>query len=119
VLPQLWSAGERYDLVFLDGWKTFDHMWVDTFYCAKMLTVGGFMMFDDARMPAVRKCVALLRTHYGFEGFDTYSLVGGNRQRLWHLLTTKSNLPPYLVLRKAREIEDTPAGSTFDFWSPF
>src|SRR5262249_22575385 len=27
VLPRLHGAGERFDLIFLDGWKTFDHIW--------------------------------------------------------------------------------------------
>ena len=60
VLPRLEAAGERFDVMFLDGWKTFDHVWVDTFYCARMLKVGGYIMFDDARMKAVRKANSLL-----------------------------------------------------------
>jgi predicted O-methyltransferase YrrM len=120
VLPRLHAAGERFDLIFLDGWKTFDHVWVDTFYCARMLAPGGFIMFDDARMPAVRKCVRLLRAYYLFELLDHYRIIGGARLRLWHMMTTRDLLhPPYLALRKPSEIADTPAGRQFDFWAPF
>jgi len=119
VLPRLFAAGERFDLVFLDGWKTFDHVWVDTFYAAKMLKPGGYMVFDDARMPAVRKCISLLRSHYEFEDIDGYALIGGWRLRLWHALIARTTKPHYVALRKPREIGETPAGRTFDFWADF
>jgi predicted O-methyltransferase YrrM len=118
-LPQLHAAGERFGLVFLDGWKTFDHMWVDTFYAARMLNRGGFMVFDDARMPAVLKCVSLLQMYYRFGHVDTYARVGGSRLRLWHMLSTRTTLQPYVALQKVVEIEHTDAGKQFDFWAPF
>jgi predicted O-methyltransferase YrrM len=118
-LPRLLAEGRRFDIVFLDGWKTFDHVWVDSFYCAKLLKVGGYLVFDDARMPAVRKCAALLERYYQFKGIDTYSMCGGIRQRMWHLASTRSLLPPYLAFRKTCEIETTAAGSQFDYWRSF
>lgn len=119
VLPNLDASGARCGLVFLDGWKTFDHMWVDTFYCARMLNRGGYMVFDDARMPAVRKCVALLQAYYQFASVDTYARVGGSRLKLWHLLSTRTPLRPYIALQKVVELKDTDAGRHFDFWKPF
>jgi predicted O-methyltransferase YrrM len=118
-LPKLYEAGKRFGLVFLDGWKTFDHVWVDTFYCARMLTRNGYIVFDDARMPAVRKCISLLVRYYGFQKLTTYNHVGGWRQRVWHLLSTRSTLPPYVALRKTVEIEESVAGRQFDFWARF
>jgi predicted O-methyltransferase YrrM len=119
VLPELDASGARFGLVFLDGWKTFDHMWVDTFYCARMLNPGGFVVFDDARMPAVRKCASLLRQYYEFADVDAYARVGGGRLKLWHLLSTRTHLKPYLALQKVKELKETPAGRQFDFWRPF
>lgn len=119
VLPDLHKAGERFGLIFLDGWKSFDHIWVDTFYCARLLECGGYMVFDDARMPAVRKCISLLMRYYGFQRYDTYGHVGGWRQRLWHLLTTRSLRPPYVALRKTIEISETEAGRHYYFWKRF
>ena len=119
VLPELWAKGLTFDLIFLDGWKTFDHIWVDVFYCAKMLKTDGVMIFDDARMPAVRKCILLLERYYSFQRLNSYSLVGGWKQRAWHFLTSRSLQPPYVVLRKTCEIAETKAGSKYDFWAPF
>ena len=118
-LPELHASGARFGLVFLDGWKTFDHMWVDTFYCARMLNRGGYMVFDDARMPAVRKCISLLRKYYRFADVDTYARIGGGRLRLWHLLSTRTHLRPYVALQKVVDIDQTEAGKQFDFWTPF
>lgn len=119
VLPRMWTEGRTFDVIFLDGWKTFDHMWVDVFYCAKMLKRGGVIMFDDARMPAVRKCISLLERYYDFERVNVYGLVGGWKQRVWHLLTSRSLRSPYLVLRKNVDIGNTRAGSRYDFWARF
>ncbi len=118
-LPELYAAGNRFGLVFLDGWKTFDHVWIDVYYCARMLEVGGRVVFDDARMPAVRKCVSLLEKYYEFKKVDTYLYVGGWRQRLWHILTTRGILAPYIALEKVMEVEETPAGKDYTFWARF
>jgi predicted O-methyltransferase YrrM len=119
VLPELHASGARYGLVFLDGWKTFDHMWVDTFYCARMLNHGGYIVFDDARMPAVRKCISLLRGYYQFADEDSYARIGGAKLRIWHALSTRSPRRPYVALQKIVDIAKTEAGRQFDFWKPF
>jgi predicted O-methyltransferase YrrM len=118
-LPELHASGARYGLVFLDGWKTFDHMWVDTFYCARMLNAGGYMVFDDARMPSVRKCISLLRAYYQFAVVDSYARIGGGKLRVWHALSTRTPLQPYVALQKVVDLDKTEAGRQFDFWKPF
>jgi len=117
-LPDLLRRGARYGLIFLDGWKTFDHVWVDSFYAAKLLKVGGHLVLDDARMPAVRKCIDILRGYYEFEDVDAYPLAGGIKQRAYDLLTGRSFLRPYVVLRKTKEIAETEAGKSYSFWRP-
>lgn len=119
VLPNPYQSEDRFGLIYLDGWKTFDHVWVDVFYCAKILAVDGYMVFDDTRMPAVRKCMSILKIYYGFEVVNNYHLVGGLRQRLWHVITGRSLLSPYGVLRKVREINETDAGKNYSFWKAF
>lgn len=118
-LPALDKAGQRFGLIYLDGWKTFDRIWVDTFYSARMLVRDGYIVFDDARMPAVRKCMALLTRYYGFRRLDTYAYAGGRGQKIWHLLSTRSTLPPYAALQKTTEIGQSVAGKQYDFWAPF
>ncbi len=62
ILPQLLRNGERYDFVFVDGLHLFDYTLVDFFYTDKLLKSGGFVMFDDLWMPAIRKvCGFILR----------------------------------------------------------
>jgi len=61
-LPELALAGERFDVVFIDGSHRFDHVLLDFYYADKLLRVGGHIMFDDCWMPAVRKaCSFILR----------------------------------------------------------
>ena len=118
-LPALNEAGSRFGLVFVDGWKTFDRLWVDTFYCVRMLDRGGYIVFDDAAMPAVCKCISLLKRYYGFGDVDTYPMAGGWKCRMWHVLVTRSWRRPYRALRKTMDLDDTVAGRQFDFWKRF
>jgi predicted O-methyltransferase YrrM len=61
-LPQLALAGERFDVVFIDGSHRFDHVLLDFYYADQLLRVGGYIMLDDVWMPAVRKaCSFILR----------------------------------------------------------
>lgn len=119
VLPDLFKQGRRFDLIFLDGWKSFDRIWIDTFYSARMLRTPGYMMFDDARMPAVRKCIRLLERYYAFRPTDTYRLIGGPRLRAWHVMSARSFRRPYRVLEKTVEVDETDAARHFDFWRRF
>jgi predicted O-methyltransferase YrrM len=118
-LPALMRSGHRFGLVFIDGWKTFDHLWVDTFYAARLLARGGYLIFDDGRMQAVRKCISLLVRYYKFSRLDSYQYIGGPRLRLWHLLSTHSTLAPYVALQKLLDLRETEAGTRFDFWRRF
>ena len=119
VLPELYKSGRDFNLIFIDGWKTFDHIWVDTFYCSRMLRRGGYIVFDDAGMPAVRKCISILKNYYRFEPINTYQLIGGVKQRMWHILSARSILRPYGALQKAVDIATTEAGRKYDFWKRF
>jgi hypothetical protein len=117
-LPKIYESSKRFHLIFVDGWKSFDRIWVDIFYCAHIVNVGGYIVFDDGQMPAVRQCISLLVSYYKFEFVDTYPLVGGWRLKLWHFLTIRSFHPPYVALKKVCDIKDTAAGSQYDFWKP-
>ena len=65
-LPKLLTkhAG-TFDLVFIDGWHTFDYTLVDAFYANELLRVGGYLVIDDAQHPGVAKCVRYIETNYG------------------------------------------------------
>lgn len=62
VLPQLSLKRERFDFVFIDGNHRFDYVLLDFLYADKLLTPGGYIMFDDLWMPAIRKvCLFILQ----------------------------------------------------------
>jgi hypothetical protein len=46
-LPRMLEAGERYDLIYVDGSHTAWAVTVDLAYCAALLSVGGMMVLDD------------------------------------------------------------------------
>src|SRR6266576_2929772 len=71
VLPELLSVGEgTFDLVFIDGWHTFDHTVLECFYATRLLRIGGYLLIDDAGMPSVG------RAAYYFSRFPCYEVVG-------------------------------------------
>ena len=55
-MPELLAEGEgQFDLVFVDGWHTFDHTLLDCFYATRLLRVGGYLVIDDVKIPPVRR----------------------------------------------------------------
>jgi hypothetical protein len=46
-LPKLLAAGERFDLVYVDGSHTAVDVLIDLCFCANLVEVGGMMILDD------------------------------------------------------------------------
>lgn len=46
-LPKMLEAGERFDLIYIDGSHTAWAVTVDLAFCAALLDVGGMMVLDD------------------------------------------------------------------------
>lgn len=59
-LPQLLAESSQFDFIFVDGWHTFDHTLIDCFYATRLLSVGGALVIDDVRLPAVNKVIKYL-----------------------------------------------------------
>jgi predicted O-methyltransferase YrrM len=47
----------KLDLIFIDGWHTFDHTLVEFFMADKILKQGGIIVFDDLGYPSIRKVI--------------------------------------------------------------
>ena len=63
-LPKLIEHGSNsYDLIFVDGFHTFDHALIDCFYSTKLLKVGGFLVLDDTDMPPIHKLACYLKKY--------------------------------------------------------
>jgi len=82
VLPNLaQNEPESFDLVFVDGYHTFDHTLLDLFYANRLVKVGGYIVIDDCKMPSVSKAVSYMvqypayRLHFNkLEGLKKMSL---------------------------------------------
>jgi predicted O-methyltransferase YrrM len=103
VLPELFRRGEKFDLIFMDGWKTFDHLAFEMYFFNQLLVTKGAIVFDDAGLPSVRKAIRLLKSHYGYVEVD-YAAHGQTRRlRLLQIIMTGSFHRPYRALEKAIE----------------
>lgn len=103
-LPQMFLAGDRFDFIFMDGWKTFDHLAFEIYLFNQLLETGGVIAFDDAYMPSVRKAIRLLKRYYGYQEVDYAAHNQTRRLRLQQLLVglliRRSARRPYRALKK-------------------
>jgi predicted O-methyltransferase YrrM len=70
-LPQLLRDGAEFDLVFIDGWHTFDQTLVDLYYANRLIKPGGYIVLDDADWLAVAKAISY------FAAYPCFEIVGG------------------------------------------
>jgi len=72
-LPEL-AAKEAgsFDLVFIDGFHTFDHTLLDLFYANRLIRKGGFIVVDDCNMPGVSKAISYFSN---YPAYTLYSMV--------------------------------------------
>ena len=115
-LPELFLAGERFDFIFMDGWKTFDHLAFEMYYFNQILDRGGVIAFDDSYMPSVRKAITLLKRYYGYEEVNYRNHNQTGRLRLLHYFTQRSLHRPYRALIKMLATEDQIAIRDWHFY---
>lgn len=65
-LPELLEkyGEESFDMVFIDGWHTFDYTLLDAFYAEKLVRKGGYIIIDDALHPGVNACVKYMANNW-------------------------------------------------------
>jgi predicted O-methyltransferase YrrM len=49
---------EKFDLIFIDGWHTFDQTMLDLFYANRLIRVGGYIIVDDCNWESVAAAVS-------------------------------------------------------------
>ena len=118
-IPRLFMDGMKFDLIFLDGWKTFDHMAVELFFLTRMLVLDGFLVFDDANMPSVYKIIKLMQRYYGYHEIDYARYNQTGRLRLFQILTTRTLRRPYRAIRKVKNEIDLPVTQDWNFFADF
>ncbi len=100
ILPELFLAGEKFDFVFMDGWKTFDHLVMEIYFINQVLRTGGAVVFDDSYMPSVRQAIRLIKRYYGYTEVDYKKYRHRAKLRLFHILTYRTHHRPYRALIK-------------------
>ena len=64
-LPRLINKyANTFDLIFIDGFHTFDYTLIDFFYSNLLLKKNGIIIIDDALHKGVSKCVKYIETNY-------------------------------------------------------
>ncbi len=106
-LPRLAaSQPASFDLIFIDGWHTFDHTMLDLFYANRLLRVGGLIVVDDCGFPAVARAITYFSKYpaYAVHGEPVTDSVSW-RRRLTRLAGSAipSAIRPYVLPKRAYE----------------
>jgi predicted O-methyltransferase YrrM len=96
-LPELLDKNVKFDLIFIDGWHTFDHTLVDMFYSIKLLNIGGILIVDDVGMRGVRKAVNYF---YNFPNINFFGSTGKLKKTRSRMIFDflKQSLKPFVFL---------------------
>jgi predicted O-methyltransferase YrrM len=62
-MPELTVAQERFDMVLVDGYHSFDYTLVDMFFADLLLQPGGILAVHDSSWPAVLKSIQFFEAH--------------------------------------------------------
>ncbi|MEH1822345.1 MAG: class I SAM-dependent methyltransferase [Nostoc sp.] len=91
-LPRLLEEKEgQFDLVFIDGWHTFDHTLIDAFYASRLLRVGGYLVVDDVSFPAVKRVIDFLKNYPCYEEYDS---LDGEVLKSWKKMIARRLMSP-------------------------
>lgn len=68
VLPELvQNEAGSFDMVFVDGWHTFDHTLLDLFYANRLIRLGAYIVVDDCLFPSVAKAVSYVSQYPAYQ----------------------------------------------------
>jgi predicted O-methyltransferase YrrM len=104
VLPRL--AAEQsgtFDLVFLDGFHTFDHTLVDCFYATRLLRVGGYQVLDDSDMQSVARVLDYIQNYPCYRRWDGIPYVPKPRVRIARAIGRVFPKLAYILARYASD----------------
>jgi predicted O-methyltransferase YrrM len=60
-LPRLLAGTECFDLIYVDGSHSYDNVFIDYFYSARLLKKNGIILFDDCTTGDVRLVIEFIR----------------------------------------------------------
>jgi predicted O-methyltransferase YrrM len=95
-LPDLvQNESGTFDMVFIDGWHTFDHTLLDLFYANRLIRVGGYIVIDDCNLSSVAKAVSYILKYPAYRLHNQCTSKQTSRRRLANIL--KAVIPPALA----------------------
>ena len=56
--------GKQFDLIFIDGFHTFDYTLVDLFYAILLCRIGGIIVIDDIKHAGVAQLIKYVDSNY-------------------------------------------------------
>jgi predicted O-methyltransferase YrrM len=119
ILPDLYNKNETFDLIFLDGWKTFDHLAVDLFYCIRLLNKNGMIIFDDTNMKSVKKIINMMCSHYDCKEINYYEINETFKNRVYSILTKRSFERPFRAFVFKENFRNAACVQHYDFFKNF
>lgn len=105
VLPRLIEAGERADLVFIDGNHTRDYVRTDTFLAHRLVRVGGVVGLDDTPNRHIAQLCRDLLTDYHYEEVTRRPAYGWPR-RVRHRLARAIGFPRHPRVRYFKKLDE-------------
>lgn len=63
-LPTLLSENMLFDMIYVDGSHLFENVFIDAFYCARLLSLNGIILFDDSADAHVAKVIHFIRSNW-------------------------------------------------------
>jgi predicted O-methyltransferase YrrM len=64
-LPRLAAEGRSFDLAFIDGDHRYEAVFVDIYYCLRLVKPGGLIVLDDVWMPSVAQAASYFERERG------------------------------------------------------
>lgn len=78
-LPKILKEGEgTFDMIFVDGFHTFDQTLLDCYYATRLLRIGGILVIDDVALLPVGRAA---RYFQAYPCYETYGYVTENRSK--------------------------------------
>jgi len=63
-LPQLCAEGASFGIIYIDGSHIFEDVFVDFYFCARLLKSKGLLLFDDCRDKHIKKVLRFIESNY-------------------------------------------------------
>jgi predicted O-methyltransferase YrrM len=85
LFPRLLAEGRRFDFAFIDANHRFEGVFLDLYYCGRLLEEGRIVFLDDLQLPGVQRAVGFFRANLGWT-LEDEGAEGGEHE--WAVLRT-------------------------------